>query len=195
MHISGSKTDWLNQGRSRAHTKVSDSSPTSDICVGREVVSLFAEFPAKFSRNRDLPVAGWGNSTPILPSAVTAFLRVDVGKGVISLRNIPALTEGRGATALYRAAREIDLVARFGRWRSRSISVYLWGAASFTRASAPQWRPEGKCFTIPNGQGWKYSLAPRNGQEKQCFAPLVCFSEIKECRDGGIITRLKNDVF
>ena len=31
-----------------------------------------------------------------------------------------------GATALYRAAGDIELVARFGRWKSKSISAYLW---------------------------------------------------------------------
>ena len=40
-----------------------------------------------------------------------------------SIRSIRA----GGAAALYRATKDIDLSARFGRWGSASISAYLWG--------------------------------------------------------------------
>ena len=40
VHISGSKTDWTNQGCVRSHTMVSQESPNSDICVVRAYVEL-----------------------------------------------------------------------------------------------------------------------------------------------------------
>ena len=89
VHISGSKSDWLNQGCVRSHTKVCGNSPNADICVAMAFASLFAEAPAKFRRNRDVPVAVWMYATPIQPSVVTSFLRVAVGKGAIALRDIP----------------------------------------------------------------------------------------------------------
>ena len=53
LRISGSKTDWPNQGCVMSHTKVSLGAPNADICVVRALAELFARYPAKFSKNRD----------------------------------------------------------------------------------------------------------------------------------------------
>ena len=128
IRISGSKTDWLNQGCVRSHTQVKRGAPNDDICVVSALKLLRKEFPAKFSKRRDVPFATWRDGAAIKPAAVTAILRAAVKQAgdenpmEFSLHSLRA----GGATALYRATRDIDLVARFGRWRSKCISVYLW---------------------------------------------------------------------
>ena len=75
IHISGSKTDWLNQGCVRSHTRVSSDSPNADICVVQAYVDLFNEHPVKFTKYTDRPVASWRNGDSIPQEAVTALLR------------------------------------------------------------------------------------------------------------------------
>lgn len=49
IRISGSKTDWLNQGCVRSHTRVKSSANNRHICVVAALVDLFAIYPAKFT--------------------------------------------------------------------------------------------------------------------------------------------------
>ena len=65
VHISGSKTDWLNQGCARSHTLVGDLEPNSDICVVRAFIAMFKEPQAKFGNSGDAPLATWRISAPI----------------------------------------------------------------------------------------------------------------------------------
>ena len=59
VHISGPKTDWINQGCVRSRAKLRQTSPNADICAVRAFLMLFKGFPAKFSRNPEVPVAVW----------------------------------------------------------------------------------------------------------------------------------------
>ena len=72
VRISGSKTDWVNQGCVRSHTRVSPTSPNADICVARAFVMMLREFPAKFRKRADQPLATWRNATPIPAEPVAA---------------------------------------------------------------------------------------------------------------------------
>ena len=132
VHISGSKTDRMNQGCVRSHTRVGPESPNADICVVSAFVMLFSEFPAKFSKRTHTPIATWRNGMAIPAEEVTALLRAAAASsgnspGAYSLHSL----RSGGATALYQATHDIDLVARFGRWKSKCISVYLWGSHQF----------------------------------------------------------------
>ena len=127
IFISGSKTDWLNQGATRSHSKVAPGPPNSQLCVVKALLDLYECFPAKFRKMRGSPFATWRNGTAIPAAYVTATLRAAAFKqgyksDAYSLHSLRA----GGATALYRATRDIELVARFGRWRTASISSYLW---------------------------------------------------------------------
>ena len=126
IHISGSKTDWLNQGCIRSHFKVSGGSQNKDVCVVRALTDLYKRYPEKFN-NREVVFATWRNGEAIKPPHLTTLLRSAVLKNGAdpSKYSIHSLRAG-GATALYRATHDIDLVARFGRWKSASISAYLW---------------------------------------------------------------------
>ena len=127
VFISGSKTDWLNQGCIRSHSKIESGSPNVELCVVRALIGVFKAFPAKLRKHKDLPFATWKNGSPIPSTHVAATLRAAVFKNgnnpqAFSLHSLRA----GGATALYRATGDIELVARFGRWKSKSISAYLW---------------------------------------------------------------------
>ena len=127
IFISGSKTDWLNQGATRSHSKVEPGSPNSHLCVVTALLGLFDAYPAKFRKARDAPFTTWRSGEAIPASNITAILRAAAFKQgqkseAYSLHSLRA----GGATALYRATRDIELVARFGRWRTASISSYLW---------------------------------------------------------------------
>ena len=126
VHISGSQTDWLNQGCVWSHIRLATGSANQDICAARAIADLFTMFPAKFSKNRDAPLATWRNGGAIRPGHVTAKLRSAVTKNGEnpSAYSIHSLRAG-GATALYRETKEIALAARFGRWKTGSISAYL----------------------------------------------------------------------
>ena len=124
IHISGPKTDWLNQGCARPHARVRSDSPNAEICVARALVELHQMFPAKFTNHRDGLLAMWRNGDHIAPKHVTSLLRSTVIKNGLNPSAFPlhSLRAG-GATALYRAAQDIDLAARFGRWETRPISA------------------------------------------------------------------------
>lgn len=91
-------------------------------------MDLFESFPAKFPKNRGHVFATWRNGESLHPPQVTALLRSAAtanGRNPTSF-SIHSL-RGGGATALYRATMDIDLVATFVRWKTQSISAYLWG--------------------------------------------------------------------
>ena len=127
LHISGSKTDWLNQGCVRSHTTVSFGAANADICVVRALTDIFVRYPAKFTKNRDSIFATWQNGGAIRPSYMTAILRSTVKKyGQNPAEFPPRSLRSGGATAIYRETKDIDLAARFGRCEANSISAYLW---------------------------------------------------------------------
>ena len=91
------------------------------------LLGLHAAFPAKFRTAKDTPFATWRNGANIPGAYITATLRAAAFKqgNCSNSYSLHSLRAG-GATALYRSTRDIELVARFGRWRTASISSYLW---------------------------------------------------------------------
>ena len=96
VYISGSNTDWLNQGCVRSHARVSPASPNADIFIAGAFVALYKEFPAKFTKYGDRPVAVWRYNFPIPPASVTALLRAaaSIGGGDRSEYSIHSLRPG-----------------------------------------------------------------------------------------------------
>ena len=127
IFISGSKTDWLNQGMVRSHNTTPLSEPNSHLCPVRGLVKLWELAPSKFQRNTDRAFATWRSGKPIQADRLVAVLRLAVFKQGLNPNafSLHSLRAG-GATALYRATGNIELVARMGRWRTSSISAYLW---------------------------------------------------------------------
>ena len=81
--------------------------------------------PMKFAFGLGNAFATWRNGACVACSALTALLRSafkrGLNHGAYSLHSI----RGGGATSLYLATRDVELVARVGRWRTKSISAYL----------------------------------------------------------------------
>ena len=127
IYISGSKTDWLNQGTVRSHNRIPANEPNAHLCPVRSLVRLWELAPSKFQRNTDRVFATWRSGKPIKADRFVAMLRMAVFKQGMnpSAFSLHSLRAG-GATALYRAAGNIELVARMGRWKTSSISSYLW---------------------------------------------------------------------
>ena len=73
-----------------------------------------------------LPFARWENDRLITAYQVTRFIKLAVQKNGLDpeLYSLHSLRSG-GATALYRATGDIELVGRFGRWKGKSIHGYL----------------------------------------------------------------------
>ena len=127
LFISGSKTDWLNQGATRSHRKLDPEAPNKHLCVVSALQGLYQAYPDKFRMARDTPFATWRNGNNIPGQFIAATLRTAAFKHGYKAESysLHSLRAG-GATSLYRATRDIELVARFGRWRAASISSYIW---------------------------------------------------------------------
>ena len=125
IYISGSKTDWLNQGIVRSDNRIPEGTTNSHLCPLRSLVKLRKLRPAKFRRTPteySLPVdrANQLNPTVCKHCYEWQYLNRECAYCVS-----PPLPACRGATALYRATGNIELVARMGRWGTSSISAYL----------------------------------------------------------------------
>ena len=108
------------------HTRVGDSSPNADICIVRALASLFSSHRANFAKSREKAVSSRTNGVVAPAAKLTAQPRAATS----SHGNIPSSFSSHplragGATALYRATRDIEFAARFRSWGTISISVYL----------------------------------------------------------------------
>ena len=128
IRISGPKTDWVRQGCARSHTVVPLAPSNSDICVVRALIELHERFPPKLAiglknafdtRMGGSPSAG-AHSASLLRSAV---FENGPDPGAFSLHSL----RSGGATAIYLAARDVELVAMVGRWRAKFSPAYLRG--------------------------------------------------------------------
>ena len=91
-------------------------SDNSDICIVKALLDMFVIYPVKFTK-KNTSFASWRNGGRAPPSNAAAVIRDAVAKNgqnphAYSLHSLRA----RGATALYRASMDTDLLARFGRW-------------------------------------------------------------------------------
>ena len=134
IYISGSKTDWLNQGMARSHNLIPEGVGDSHLCPLRILIKICEISPPKFQRNADRTFATWRSGKSIKPDMVVSMLRMAAFEQCLcpSAFSLHSMRAG-GATALYRATGNVELVARMGRWGTRSISAYLWGSREVMR--------------------------------------------------------------
>ena len=118
----------------RSHNKLPLEASKSHLCPVRNLVKLWKVCPVKFQRNTDRVFASWRSGKPIKPDRALAVLRAAVFEQGMSPSafSLHSLRAG-GATALYRATGNIELVARMGRWETSSISAYLWESHEIMR--------------------------------------------------------------
>ena len=83
--------------------------------------------PQRFSANTNKPFSRLGNDALITDHQLTLVIKRAAARNGLNplLYSIHSLRAG-GATALFRATGDVDLVGRFGRWKGRSIHGYIW---------------------------------------------------------------------
>ena len=129
LHIHGSKTDWLNAGTVRTHGALPKDHPHLQICLVRNLMCLHQSLPQRFTENTNQPFARLDNDVLISDRQLTLVIkRAAQRNGLNPDLYSPHSLRAGGATALFRATGDIDLVARFGRWKGRSVHSYLWGS-------------------------------------------------------------------
>ena len=110
----------------RSRNMIPSDVENSHLCPVRGLKRLWKLPPSKFHRNNDRVFAPWKSGRPIKPDRIVALLRAavfeqDMWHNAFSLHSLRA----GGATALYRTAGNIELVARMGIWKTSSVSPYL----------------------------------------------------------------------
>ena len=127
LHIHGSKTDWLNRGTVRSHGVLAPDHQNKRICVVNNLMILCQLLPGRFVKNTNLPFARLTNDVLISDRAITLVIKRAAAANGLNpdLYSLHSLRAG-GATALFRATGDLDLVGRFGRCKGRSIHSYLW---------------------------------------------------------------------
>ena len=88
---------------------------------------LYELVPERFRSDKEKVFARWVSDLLIADIQATRILKTAVTMNGMNpdLYALHSLRSG-GATALYRATGDLDLVARYGRWKSSSIHSYLW---------------------------------------------------------------------
>ena len=127
LHIHGSKTDWLNRGTVRTHGALAPDHPNRSICIVHNLMKLHYLLPMRFTSDTQLPFARLTNNALISDRTVALVIKRAAAANGLNpdLYSLHSLRAG-GATALFRATGDLDLVGRFGRWKGRSIHSYLW---------------------------------------------------------------------
>ena len=126
-HLHGSKTDWLNRGSTRSVFKLSANRGTAHICLIASLRRLARIFPARFQKPDTQPFARWANGKPIKDHELNQLVREGASAMGYPTEHysLHSLRSG-GATALWSATKNSELVKRFFRWKSDAFTSYLW---------------------------------------------------------------------
>ena len=107
IFISGSTTDWLNQGDARSHSKVGPNPSNSHLCIATALLGLHEAYPSKCHKRRDTPFATWRNGENIPASYVTATLRDSAFKQGYKAESYPPTRSGMAEPRPYIGRRGI----------------------------------------------------------------------------------------
>ena len=116
------KADQVTFGTCRSHHRSG-----SPLCVVSALVALALAFPARFQggSEAELPLCRWPDGaqiTELLEEAVVAV-------GLPPSRFRPHSLRIGGASALYHATGDTEVVKRCGRWSSGAFHGYLWDSS------------------------------------------------------------------
>jgi hypothetical protein len=121
--IHTSKTDKFSGGSARTHRR----SGRAPFCPVDAVARLMQAFPERFDGEKHLPVFRWEDGSRVTRENIKHWVRyMVVSEGLPARRgNSHSLRIG-GATALYAATRDIEVVRRWGRWLGDIAHLYAW---------------------------------------------------------------------
>ena len=123
VHISGPKTGWMDQRCIKSHAIIPLGSNNSDLCVVRALIDLREAYMIKFSLKTENILASRRHGNFINIGHLAALMWSDVFKKGMSHASFPlhSIRVGRG-TSLYQATKDVEFVARVGRWETKAIS-------------------------------------------------------------------------
>ena len=118
LYITGRKTDWLNCGNVRKHGKLPDDHPNTHTGLVRNFTNRYQLIPENPEGEMRKTFERCGNGILTTDIQATETIRTEVRLNGLSPDQyaLHSLRIG-GATALYRATGDLDLVARYGRWK------------------------------------------------------------------------------
>ena len=135
-----SKTDALGVGAVRNHFATGES-----LCVVQAMAWLWSHFPERFDQREErLPWFRWPGGSPLRREQLQDVLgRPAVGLGLPPERFRSHSLRIGGATALFHATKDIEIVKRYGRWTSGAFQRYLWDANQDASGLAKQMATDG----------------------------------------------------
>ena len=112
--------------------------PGGDLCVVEAWRAYESHFPERIAGSEaHLPLARYSDGSYIRRETVQARLAVAAAAFGVdrSKMGSHSLRIG-GATALYHVTGDLQVVRRFGRWKSSAFHLYLWESREQTRGTA-----------------------------------------------------------
>ena len=125
------KADQESFGWSKSHFK-SDHA----ICVVTAVWQVAVRMPQRFGVGAEarLPFARWENGRQLTREDVQKVLKkAATAVGLPSERFMTHSLRVGGASALYHAVNDVEIVKRWGRWSSTAFHRYLWDSSEQAR--------------------------------------------------------------
>ena len=142
LYQRAAKGDQFNEGTVRNHFKSYDG---DTLCVVQALVSLAILAPDRWLAGVNCPLLVRANGSPVRRSEIRDLLRraaIALGLPVDDF-NVHSLRSG-GASAIFAATGDEQLVRRFGRWASEAYRGYIWETHGLSRGlsakmSSAQW--------------------------------------------------------
>ena len=124
--IHTSKTDKFSGGCARTH-RASGRAPRCPVSVVARLVMAFPERFEEGSPEHRLPLFRWEDGTRMTREDLKNWVRLMmVAEGLPGKRGNSHSLRSGGATALYAATRDIEVVRRWGRWLGDIAHLYAW---------------------------------------------------------------------
>ena len=142
LYQRAAKGDQFNQGTVRNHFRSHDGDV---LCVVQALVSLATLAPDRWLAGANCPLLVRSNGLPVRRSEIRDLLRKAANTLGLPVNDftVHSLRSG-GASAIFAATGDEQLVRRFGRWASEAYRGYIWETHGLSRGlsakmSSAQW--------------------------------------------------------
>ena len=103
------------------------------------MIAMRNAFPERFGDDQEKPLFRMKNGSPLLRSEVQGIIQIAAEEvGVDPSRYAVHSLRIGGACALLLAGFSIELIQRWGRWKSNCYHGYIWEASGAARGEADQ---------------------------------------------------------
>ena len=148
LHIKGSKTDQYNTGCTRNLYRTG-----GDVCPVEACRRIQAAFPERFDSEAHLPLFRYSDGRFVRRQDLERAARAAaIAEGVPPEKMGGHSFRIGGATAMYQAGIELDVIRRFGRWLTMVVHGYLWETHERQREFASKMVGQSFEFTYPGSR-------------------------------------------